>query len=126
MMPSCPGFPGVNLLQTAVEAEDECDELKQKNAALLPKAEAYRTSAAKQRQLLARRDGEAARIPGMATINLIKFLRRDGVLVANNVASSASSTAVISVSCSKTTLLPTVRRRARYLQLGISQLKLNR
>ena len=81
-----PRFSRRDLLCLAVEAEDECDELKQKNAALLPKAAAYeRMVASKGSYSL----GEAAKLLGIPTHgrnNLIKFLRRDGVLMENNVA----------------------------------------
>ena len=81
-----PRFSRRDLLRLAVEAEDECDELKQINAALLPKAEAYeRLAASKGSYSL----GEAAKllgIPQQGRNNLIKLLRRDGVLMANNVA----------------------------------------
>ena len=81
-----PQFSRRDLLRLAVEAEAECDELKQKNAELLPKAEAYeRLVASKGSYSL----GEAAKLLGIPTHgrnNLIKFLRRDSVLMENNVA----------------------------------------
>jgi len=79
-------FSRRDLLLLALDAEDECDELKRKNAALQPKAAAYdRLAASKGSYSL----GEAAKllgIPEHGRNNLIKFLRRDGVLMANNVA----------------------------------------
>jgi phage antirepressor YoqD-like protein len=81
-----PRFSRRDLLRLAVDAENECDELKQINAALLPKAKAYdRLAASKGSYSL----GEVAKllgIPQQGRNNLIKFLRRDGVLMANNVA----------------------------------------
>ena len=79
-------FSRRDLLLLALDAEDKCDELKQKNATLQPKAEAYeRLAASKGSYSL----GEAAKllgIPEHGRNNMIKFLRRDGVLMANNVA----------------------------------------
>ena len=79
-------FTRRDLLKLAIEAEDECEELRQANAAMLPKAEAYErlTDTTDTFSL-----GEAAKllgIPEHGRNNLIKFLRRDGILMANNVA----------------------------------------
>ena len=81
-----PSFTRRDLLKLAIEAEDECEELRQANAAMLPKAEAYErlTDTTDTFSL-----GEAAKllgIPEHGRNNLIKFLRSDGVLMTNNIA----------------------------------------
>ena len=79
-------FSRRDLILLALDAEDECDELKQKIAALEPKAAAYdRLAAGKDSYSL----GETAKllgIPLQGRNNLIKFLRRDGILMEGNIA----------------------------------------
>jgi len=81
-----PRFTRRDLINLALAAENECEGLRQENAALLPKADAYdRTRKCSDSYSL----GETAKllgIPEHGRNNLIKFLRRDGILMANNVA----------------------------------------
>ena len=81
-----PRFTRRDLLNLALAAENECEELRQENAVLLPKADAYdRTRNCTDSYSL----GETAKllgIPEHGRNNLVKFLRRDGILMANNVA----------------------------------------
>ena len=79
-----PPFSRRDLLRLAVEAEDECGELRRENAVLAAKADAYdRLTDSKDTFSL----GEAAKllgVPQQGRNNLIKFLRRDGVLMEGN------------------------------------------
>jgi phage antirepressor YoqD-like protein len=81
-----PRFSRSDLILLALDAEDECDALKKKIAALEPKAAAYdRLAAGKDSYSL----GETAKllgIPLQGRNNLIKFLRRDGILMEGNIA----------------------------------------
>ena len=79
-----PPFSRRDLLRLAVEAEDECDELRRENAVLAAKADAYdRLTDSKDTFSL----GEAAKllgVPQQGRNNLIKFLRSEGVLMEGN------------------------------------------
>ena len=79
-----PPFSRRDLLRLAVEAEDECGELRRENAVLAAKVDAYdRLTDSKDTFSL----GEAAKllgVPQQGRNNLIKFLRRDGVLMEGN------------------------------------------
>ena len=80
-----PPFSRRDLLRLAVEAEDECGELRRENAVLAAKADAYdRLTDSKDTFSL----GEAAKllgVPQQGRNNLIKFLRSEGVLMEGNV-----------------------------------------
>ena len=79
-----PPFSRRDLLRLAVEAEGECEELRRENAELAVKADAYdRLTNCEDTFSL----GEAAKllgVPQQGRNNLIKFLRRDGVLMEGN------------------------------------------
>ena len=80
-----PPFSRRDLLRLAVDAEDECEELRRENAELAVKADAYdRLTDTTDTFSL----GETAKmlgVPLQGRNNLIKFLRSEGVLMKGNV-----------------------------------------
>ena len=81
-----PQFSRRDLLNLAVEAENECEELRNAVGCLAPKAEFYDRVADTSSTFSL---GEVAKMldaPGLGRNNLVKFLREDGVLMADNVA----------------------------------------
>ena len=81
-----PRFSRRDLLNLAVEAETECEQLRQENDTLRPKAEYYDRVADTTDSFSLGETAKMLGIPRHGRNNLIKFLRRDGLLMANNVA----------------------------------------
>ena len=83
---SLPPFSRRDLLNLAVEAEDECEELRNAVSCLAPKAEFYDRVADTASTFSLGEVAKMLDIPGLGRNNLVKFLREDGVLMADNVA----------------------------------------
>ena len=81
-----PHFSRRDLLSLAVEAETECEQLRQENDALRPKAEYYDRVADTTDSFSLGETAKMLGIPRHGRNNLIKFLRRDGLLMSNNIA----------------------------------------
>ena len=79
-------FSRRDLLQLAVEAENECEELRGVVTDLLPKAEFYDRVADATDSFSLGETAKMLEIPGFGRNNLIRFLRSQGVLMADNVA----------------------------------------
>ena len=79
-------FSRRDLLQLAVEAENECEELRGVVTDLLPKAEFYDRVADTTDSFSLGETAKMLAINGFGRNNLIHFLRSQGVLMADNVA----------------------------------------
>ena len=79
-------FSRRDLLHLAVEAENECEELRGVVAELLPKAEFYDRVADVNASFSLGETAKMLAINGFGRNNLIRFLRSQGVLMADNVA----------------------------------------
>ena len=79
-------FSRRDLLNLAVEAENECEELRGVVAELLPKAEFYDRVADTNASFSLGETAKMLELPGFGRNNLIRFLRSQGVLMADNVA----------------------------------------
>jgi prophage antirepressor-like protein len=86
-------FSRRDLLNLAIEAEAECDELRGKNTSLLqeneklrPKAEFFDRVADSSDSFSLAETAKLLETEGYGRNNLIKFLRREGILMASNVA----------------------------------------
>ena len=75
-----------DLLNLAVQAENECEELRGVVTELLPKAEFYNRVADASASFSLGETAKMLEIPGFGRNNLIRFLRLHGVLMADNVA----------------------------------------
>ena len=79
-------FSRRELLNLAVEAENECEELRGAVAELAPKAEFYDRVADTDASFSLGETAKMLEITGFGRNNLIRFLRSQGVLMADNVA----------------------------------------
>ena len=79
-------FSRRDLLNLAVEAENECEELRGVVADLLPKAEFYDRVADTGASFSLGETAKMLEIPCFGRNNLIRFLRAKGILMADNVA----------------------------------------
>jgi prophage antirepressor-like protein len=79
-------FSRRDLLQLAVAAEDECEQLRGAVADLLPKADFYDRVADTSVTFSLGETAKMLAIPGFGRNNLIQFLRDEGILMADNVA----------------------------------------
>jgi len=79
-------FSRRDLLNLAVEAESECEELRDVVADLLPKAEFYDRVADTNASFSLGETAKMLEIEGFGRNNLIRFLRAKGILMADNVA----------------------------------------
>jgi len=79
-------FTRRDLLNLAIEAEAECDELREVVADLTPKADFYDRVADTSASFSLGETAKMLEIPGFGRNNLIRFLRDEGVLMADNVA----------------------------------------
>ena len=70
----------------AIDAENECEELRGTVAELLPKAEFYDRVADTRSTFSLGETAKMLQIPNFGRNNLIKFLREEGILMADNVA----------------------------------------
>ena len=75
-----------DLLNLAVQAENECEELRGVVTELLPKAEFYNRVADASASFSLGETAKMLEIPGFGRNNLIRFLRLHGVLMSDNVA----------------------------------------
>ncbi len=74
------------LLNLALEAETECEGLRQENAAMRPKAEFYDAVADSENSFSLGETAKMIGLSGFGRNNLIRFLRAQGILMADNVA----------------------------------------
>ena len=74
------------LLNLALEAETECEGLRQENAAMRPKAEFYDAVVDSENSFSLGETAKMIGLSGYGRNNLIRFLRERGVLMADNVA----------------------------------------
>ena len=74
------------LLNLALEAETECEGLRQENAELRPKAEFYDAVADSEDSFSLGETAKMIGLSGYGRNNLIRFLRERGILMADNVA----------------------------------------
>jgi len=79
-------FSRRDLLKLAVDAENECDQLRGVVSDLLPKAEFYDRVADTDASFSLGETAKMLEIPCFGRNNLIRFLRSQGVLMADNVA----------------------------------------
>ena len=79
-------FSRRDLLQMAVAAEDECEQLRGAVAELLPKADFYDRVADTGVTFSLGETAKMLAVPGFGRNNLIRFLREEGILMADNVA----------------------------------------
>jgi prophage antirepressor-like protein len=79
-------FSRRDLLNLAVEAENECEGLSAVVAELAPKAEFYDRVADTSASFSLGETAKMLEIPGFGRNNLIRYLRSQGVLMADNVA----------------------------------------
>ena len=79
-------FSRRDLLNLAMEAENECEELRGVVTDMLPKAEFYDRVADTDASFSLGETAKMLEIPGFGRNNLIRFLRLQGVLMADNVA----------------------------------------
>ena len=79
-------FSRRDLLQLAVAAEDECEQLRGAVADLLPKADFFDRVADAGATFSLGETAKMLAIPGFGRNNLIQFLRDEGILMADNVA----------------------------------------
>ena len=75
-----------HLLNLALEAETECESLRQENAELRPKAEFYDAVADSEDSFSLGETAKMIGLSGYGRNNLICFLRQRGILMADNVA----------------------------------------
>ena len=81
-----PQFSRRDLLNLALEAEDECEDLRNVVSYLAPRAEFYDRVADTASTFSLGEVAKLMDVPGLGRNNLVKFLREDGVLMADNVA----------------------------------------
>ena len=81
-----PQFSRRDLLNLALDAENECQQLRGQVAELAPKAEFYDQVADATSTFSLGEVAKMLDIPGLGRNNLVKFLREEGILMANNVA----------------------------------------
>ena len=74
------------LLDLALEAEAECEGLRQENAAMRPKAEFYDAVVDSENSFSLGETAKMIGLSGYGRNNLIRFLRERGILMADNVA----------------------------------------
>ena len=79
-------FSRQDLLNLAIDAESECEELRGTVAELLPKAVFYDRVADTRSTFSLGETAKMLQIPNFGRNNLIKFLREEGILMADNVA----------------------------------------
>ena len=79
-------FSRRDLLNLAMEAENECEELRGVVTELLPKAEFFDRVADASASFSLGETAKMLEIPGFGRNNLIRFLRSEGVLMSDNVA----------------------------------------
>ena len=79
-------FSRRDLLALAVEAETECEQLRAENSELRPKAEFYDRVADTGVTFSLGETAKMLAVPGCGRNNLIRFLREEGILMADNVA----------------------------------------
>ena len=79
-------FSRRDLLALAVAAEDECEQLRGAVAELLPKADFYDRVADTGVTFSLGETAKMLAVPGFGRNNLIRFLREEGILMADNVA----------------------------------------
>ena len=79
-------FSRRDLLSLAIDAENECQQLRGQVAELAPKAEFFDRVADTTSTFSLGEVAKMMDVPGCGRNNLVKFLREDGVLMANNVA----------------------------------------
>ena len=79
-------FSRRDLLELAVAAEDECEQLRGAVAELLPKADFYDRVADTGVTFSLGETAKMLAVPGFGRNNLIRFLREEGILMADNVA----------------------------------------
>lgn len=85
-VPSGPVLSRRDLLNLAVDAESECEQLRSEVAELAPKAEFYDRVANVSSTFSFAEVAKMLEVPGCGRNNLIKFLRKEGILSADNVA----------------------------------------
>ena len=73
-------------MNLAIDAESECEELRGTVAELLPKAVFYDRVADTRSTFSLGETAKMLQIPNFGRNNLIKFLREEGILMADNVA----------------------------------------
>ncbi len=79
-------FSRRDLLNLAIDAETECEGLRGEVAELRPKAEFYDRVADTSTSFSLGETAKMLEIPGFGRNNLIRFLRDEGILMADNVA----------------------------------------
>ena len=79
-------FSRQDLLNLAIDAENECEELRNVVCDLLPKAEFYDRVADTSETFSLAETAKMLETPNFGRNNLIKFLRAEGILMADNVA----------------------------------------
>ena len=79
-------FSRRDLLNLAIDAETECEELRGVVAELAPKAEFYDRVADSTHSFSLGETAKMLEIPGFGRNNLIKYLREEGILMSDNVA----------------------------------------
>ena len=79
-------FSRRDLLNLALDAENECQQLRGQVARLAPKAEFFDRVAATDASFSLAEVAKMLDVPGLGRNNLIKFLRAEGILMADNVA----------------------------------------
>lgn len=79
-------FSRRDLLNLAVASETECEELRQENEQLRPKAEFFDRVADSGDSFSLGETAKMIQIPGLGRNNLIRFLRGEGILMGGNVA----------------------------------------
>ena len=79
-------FSRRDLLHLAIEAENECQELRGAVAELAPKAEFFDRVADTTSTFSLGEVAKMMDVPGLGRNNLVKFLREEGILMADNVA----------------------------------------
>ena len=81
-----PQFSRRDLLKLAIEAENECQELRGAVAELAPKAKFFDRVADTTSTFSLGEVAKMMDVPGLGRNNLVKFLREEGILMADNVA----------------------------------------
>ena len=81
-----PMFSRRDLLDLAVAAEDECDQWRRETEELQPKAEFYDRVVDSQASFSLGETAKMLAVPGFGRNSLIRFLREEGILMADNVA----------------------------------------
>ena len=81
-----PMFSRRDLLDLAVAAEDECDQWRREVEEMQPKADFYDRVADTGVTFSLGETAKMLAVPGFGRNNLIRFLREEGILMADNVA----------------------------------------